>query len=92
MSVYILISLNIKQGRGSNLSSVVQTSAVRLDLFNPSPPAAVSGETMSRQKGEQNVWSCIKPKDRRVSNPGVKVVGAGLGERRSERLSDRLSD
>ena len=31
MSVYILISLNIKQGRGSNLSSVVQTSAVSLD-------------------------------------------------------------
>ena len=31
MSVYILISLNIKQGCGSNLSSVVQTSAVSGD-------------------------------------------------------------
>ena len=27
-------------------------------------------------------------KDRRVSNPGVKVVGTGLGKRRSEGLSD----
>ena len=31
MSVYILISLNIKQGRGSNLSSAVKTSAVSGD-------------------------------------------------------------
>ena len=29
-----------------------------------------------------------RTKDRRVSNPGVKVVGAGLGKRRSEGLSD----
>ena len=29
-----------------------------------------------------------RTRDRRVSNPGVKVVGAALGKRCSKRLSD----
>ena len=84
MSVYIWISLNFKQGRGSNFSSAVQTSAVSGDKMTGR--ADRRGNNMGRVSGRQ---TCIKGLIlHHRGAPGVKVVGACLGKRCSRRLPD----